>query len=247
MNFIDIHTHLCPGIDDGPDDTDTTIDMLEMGYLGGTREVVFTPHMFLDPYNNTVPEKVVARFGQVVACLEEAAEEPELEFLGEMKFYLGSENYVCTDFVNALQNDDVLTINEGPCLLIEFTPFFPWSQYLTVVNMIKSTGRIPVIAHCERYPPIKDDIDKAKQLVELGCLLQVNAQSLLGNSKDATTQTAFQLLEERLVYCLASDAHSLNRRPLQLTPTLILLRKQFSEELLHDWLITNPSRIVHGF
>ena len=52
MNFIDIHTHILPGVDDGSKNIEDTLVMLRIAHNSGTRQMVATPHMFLDLFEN---------------------------------------------------------------------------------------------------------------------------------------------------------------------------------------------------
>ena len=42
--WVDIHTHILPGVDDGAGDWEETITLLKMAYEQGTRHLIATPH-----------------------------------------------------------------------------------------------------------------------------------------------------------------------------------------------------------
>lgn len=42
--WVDIHTHILPGVDDGAGDWEETITLLKMAYEQGTRHMIATPH-----------------------------------------------------------------------------------------------------------------------------------------------------------------------------------------------------------
>ena len=65
MQFVDIHTHLIPGLDDGPASLDETLEMLRHAYDRGTRAMVATPHMFAW-FGNSEPRLVQDAYSSMV-------------------------------------------------------------------------------------------------------------------------------------------------------------------------------------
>ena len=123
MNFVDVHTHILPEVDDGAASIDETIAMLRIAYDGGTRKIVATPHMFLYLFGNDDVVQVQNSFQQLMLDLHSRVD--LFPFLEEMKCYLGSENYVSPEFLEALAQGCVLSLNGSRYLLVEFIPCFP--------------------------------------------------------------------------------------------------------------------------
>ena len=44
MVLMDIHSHILPGVDDGPKDIETSLSILEMMKAQGITDVIATPH-----------------------------------------------------------------------------------------------------------------------------------------------------------------------------------------------------------
>ncbi len=107
-------------MDDGAVSVDETIEMLRLAHEAGTREIVATPHMFLEPFGNTDPEAMGTFFGRTLADL--AHREREHPFLEDLKIYTGSENYFSADFLEALQRKNLLSLNLTRYLLVELPP-----------------------------------------------------------------------------------------------------------------------------
>ena len=57
MEIIDIHTHVLPGIDDGAENWDMSMEMLKIAWDSGVRRVIATPH-FLPWKSQISPEKI---------------------------------------------------------------------------------------------------------------------------------------------------------------------------------------------
>ena len=50
--MIDLHNHLLPGIDDGPADLPTALEMARMAVANGISHSVCTPHIHAGRYEN---------------------------------------------------------------------------------------------------------------------------------------------------------------------------------------------------
>ena len=65
-------------------------------------------------------------------------------------------------------------------MLIEFSPKnIPNSQKQTLYNL-KMSGITPIIAHPERYKLVQENFSIVYDWINAGCLIQVDAGSLLG-------------------------------------------------------------------
>lgn len=75
------------------------------------------------------------------------------------------------------------------------------------IYTIQGKGVDIVIAHPERYKPVQEDIDVAREMREMGCRLQLSANFVEGGIFNPRRRTATALLKNGLVDYLASDAH----------------------------------------
>jgi protein-tyrosine phosphatase len=207
-DLVDLHTHLLPALDDGPGDLGETIATLRAAHAGGARRLAATPHMFLEPWNHRDPATIrSAHAATLLALRDQAARDPTCAFLRDLRIDLGAENFVSPAFFTALDRGEVLTLNGGRYLLVEFPLMISGTLIVEVARRILDANRFPVIAHVERYAALfTRDADLAR-LRELGCVLQVNAQSLAGRVKDATRRRCVELLRAGLVQVVASDVH----------------------------------------
>ena len=161
MEIVDIHSHVLPGVDDGAVSVDETIAMLRIAYDAGTRKIVATPHMFLDFFHNNDFVQVLDRFEQLKSDLESCQD--AFPFLQEMHPYSGAENFASPEFLTALEQGCVLTLNGSRYLLVEFPPVLPFRQIQIVIDKVVATGYTPVIAHPERYGAIQKDALRVEQ------------------------------------------------------------------------------------
>ena len=244
--FVDIHSHIIPAIDDGPSQIEGVLEMLRKSYEGGTREMVATPHMFLEIFGNIDPQIVSRAFEDTVRELEELAEATENSFLKKMSFYSGAENLLSQEFLNALETEAVLTINGGRYLLVESPPHLSVIHLRHTIQKVLKSRFIPIIAHPERYRAFQERPGQMSEFVEWGCLSQINAGSLLGIYGRQAKKTSWALLAQNLVHVVASDNHGFGTRSHDLGTVYPVLRRKFRENQTDRWLRTNPGAIVRN-
>jgi len=244
MQFVDIHTHVIPELDDGATSLDETVEMLRVAYDTGTRSLVATPHMFLDGYEKNDILLVNDRFAATVAALKEYREQPEYAFIREMRLVLGSENYASIEFIEALARDCVVPINGGRYLLVEFSPFLPLAKIEMILQRILQSGYFPVVAHTERITAVQEKPARLQELAAKGCLFQVNADSFLDSANPRVRKTSSSLAKEGFIHVIASDGHRPVRRPPILSAAFEKLQQKYSLQAVQTWLQDNPARIV---
>ena len=186
---------------------DEVLKMLRIAYDGGTRDMVATPHMFSDSYNNNDPIKINDGFARTVAQLNKHQESPGLTFLKEMTFHLGSENYVSGEFLEQLDRGCVLTLGGSRYLLVEFSPLLSADKLTLALKRVFKAGFVPILAHTEHIGLVVQDLEHVVAACQMGCLIQINADSILGKWGSRTRKIALSLLNRDLVHVIASDGH----------------------------------------
>ena len=242
--MIDIHTHILPGVDDGADDLDETVEMLRIAHESGTRVMVATPHMFHPSFPDRTPDEIRKRFETLKEDLTGIREKAGHDFLQDMKILLGAENFWGPDFVEALQRQKILPMNGSHYVLVEFHPLIPRSQLFKSAEILLSKGLHPILAHVERYAPVQKDPKLLQELLDRGCLTQLNARALEGHSWARTRRFALRLLGADLISLIASDAHGCGERSPRLTAALELLHPRFSDQQIRAWTVDSPRWVI---
>lgn len=201
---IDLHHHLLPGIDDGPATLAASLELARAAVAAGTTTVLATPHVSWD-----YPANTAASIAAGVATLREAlaAEGIPLEVLP------GAEVAV-TRAVDLVDDElEGLRLGHGPYLLVEcpFTPSAVGFEFL--LEALLARGNQILLAHPERSPAFQHEPDLLERLVARGMLAQVTAGSLSGGFGRTVRDFAHRLVRDGLVHVIASDAHSVDRRP----------------------------------
>ena len=193
--FCDYHCHLLPGVDDGVQDTQESLEILGLWEKAGVKEVWLTPHI-MDDVPNT-PTDLRMRFEKVKTV-----------YTGGIKLHLAAENMMDHLFMERLETRDLLPIGKaGTHLLIETSYYTPPMDMERMIDSVKEAGYTPILAHPERYLYMDaDDYGKWKQR---GVWLQLNIPSLVGAYGPEVQWKAEKLLEKGMYDYCGSDTHSI--------------------------------------
>lgn len=196
---IDIHAHVLPGLDDGPETMDEAVDVLRSISSDGVRIVCATPHVRED-YPTSVEQMLHG-----LARVHEAAVEAELA----IDVRPGGE--IALDQLSGLSLDDRAAFGLGgnPRLLLLEFPYYGWPLSLPLqCEQLLADGVVPVIAHPERSEDVQEAPDLLEAVVELGAVVQLTAASVDGRLGRRAAACARTLLELGLAHVIASDAHA---------------------------------------
>ena len=133
---------------------------------------------------------------------------------------------------------------QGRFCLIEF-PFQEQPVYTDdVLFDLQTTGITPIIAHPERYRGVLQDPNTALGWLARGCLLQVNTGSILGRFGSTVQEAAEVLLTHDMAQFVASAAHSVQRRTLDLPQALGVLVELLGAERAEELVAANPGAVL---
>lgn len=192
-NFTDYHSHILPGVDDGVQTMEESLEILNYYEQLGIKTVWLTPHIMEDIPNTT-------------EHLRERFEELKCAYHGKINLQLAAEYMLDNLFRERLEDNDLLPLGENGDILLVETSYFnpPMGLYETLEN-IKKRGYYPVLAHPERYVYMKkkDYI----QLKSSGIRFQNNLFSLVNAYGMEVRKKAEWLLKEKIVDVWGTDTH----------------------------------------
>lgn len=235
--FTDIHTHLLPGADDGAESMPQTLRLLRMAWDDGTRTVILTPH-YRGKYKKNTPDLLRENF---LWLREMAAQE-----LPGMRLYLGQEIAYETDAPEAMHRGAVLTLNGSRYALLEFRPNALRSQLITGVSETIRCGFIPIVAHVERYEISRADQTLVDELLDMGALLQLNADSVLGSNGFAVKRFCHKLLRGGKAHFIASDAHDTTHRPPLLRECFLRVYEKYGQQYAAGLFYENAQAVIEN-
>lgn len=209
---IDLHCHILPGIDDGPATLQDTLALARAAVAAGTATIVATPHVSWD-----YPQNTAALIQEQVAEVNTALMEARMD----LEVRPGAE--VALTRALDLPDDDLaaLRLGGGPWLLLE-CPLSPVAAGVEQgVQALRERGHEQIVlAHPERVPAFQRDRQMLERLIAGGVLTSVTAGAFVGHFGKDVQRFARRLLADGLVHDVASDAHSVQRRPPAIGPTL---------------------------
>lgn len=225
-NFVDIHSHLLPGIDDGAKNLDNSLELITKMYSYGIKNFVTTPHVLGDVYPNST--ELILNKTEIV--------KNELIARGftDVSFRSAAEYMMDEQFVERLKKKDILEVKDN-YILVEMSYFNAPYNLFDILFEIQLQGYKPVLAHPERYNFYHNDFQKYYQLKKAGCVFQLNLLSLTEQYGKGVQKITQKLLKENLYDYVGTDTHHLNH--------LKLLKKIGEKKTVNkiDYLIKNNS------
>lgn len=193
--ITDWHSHVLPGVDDGIQNINDSLEVLRHFDSLGVDTLWLTPHIMED-YPNTT-EKLRMRF-----------EELKKAWDGNVKLRLASENMLDSLFEERLANRDLLPIGKNADhLLVETSYFSAPMGFDSIIDSIMSAGYYVLLAHPERYTYMNEK-DYAR-LRKKGVRMQLNYVSLVGGYGETARKKAIWLLQNGCIDIVGSDVHRL--------------------------------------
>ena len=232
--MVDIHSHILPGLDDGPESLDESLAMVRMAAAAGTTDIVATPHA-----NSNFAFDAETRDAKIRELQEAAGELPRIHC--GCDFHLSYEN-----IQQAMAYPTRHTINNRNYLLVEFADVLIPKSTAEMFARMLAVGMIPVITHPERNPLLQRQFDELEQWLRAGARIQVTGQSLLGRFGRAAKNSAEEMLDRGLVQFLASDGHDCEWRPPVLDEAYRYIAKNFAEPLAEKLCVENPRATLTG-
>ena len=233
--MIDIHNHILYGLDDGSKSIEESILMIKEYINQGVTKIIATSH-----YRRDIFDYDLDKMHENYKKLKEEIEKEGLE----IEVYLGHEAYLDERLLKDLKSGKCQTMAGSKYVLVEI----PRIDYFDIVEDalfdIECSGYIPIIAHCERLVESKVDIEKLEFLKNKGYYLQINAEVLLEGTKHYLKKWIYKSLKDGTISFVASDAHNLNRRKINLGEARELLIKKIGERMTNKVLIDNQEKII---
>jgi protein-tyrosine phosphatase len=239
--FTDLHSHLVPGVDDGSRTLDEARNGIRRMRALGVRRMVTTPH--LDGSLTRDRGMLEARLSEVDRAWDSLQGMVGVDF-PDLELHRGHE--VMLDIPDPELSDPRIRLADTSFVLVEWPGLWVPPSTLPVLDRLRGSGVLPIIAHPERYGGLDRDMTLPGEWRTKGALLQVNYGSLVGRYGDVPRKRAITLLERGWVDLMASDFHG----RAHLSPSL-----KEAQEVLSEWgggeefrllAQVNPTRILRG-
>lgn len=236
--MIDLHCHYLPGIDDGAESLEDSLELARAAVAAGIKTAVMTPHVHPGRYENSASsiKKLCTAFQRVLAHRQIPLE-----------IRVGGEVRISADIMQMVEQEEIPYLGEldgHRIMLLEF----PHSHLIIgaekLINWLLARRIRPLIAHPERNKEVMRNVDKIAPFVEMGCLLQLTGASVIGQFGKPAQQCAQAIIERNWAAVVATDAHNLEHRPPNLDLASKALAEMGGEAFAQELTQKMPGRIV---
>ena len=194
----DVHCHLVPGIDDGSESAEESVELLRHMQQWGITRIIPTPHVTEDTFENT-PATIDPAYGALVAGAAEAGIEIEI-------MPPSAEYRLDSFFVDQLASGNVRPLGNGYLLVENNFSMEPWGLDNMLYDL-SLKGYRPVLAHPERYMCYHSNMQRYRQLHDKGILFQCNLLSFSGYYGKEVRNVAMKLMDNDMIDFLGTDLH----------------------------------------
>lgn len=196
-NYIDIHSHLLPGLDDGATTFKDTLRLTQSLVNLGFSQFITTPHSIQHVWENNSSDIKASETKTILELSKNKISVP---------FQAASEYMMDDQFVKLFKEGRLLTLKQKH-VLVEMSYINPPIQLYSILFDLQVAGYIPVLAHPERYVFYNQNFDQYQKLKNAGCLFQLNLLSVAGYYGEGIAKIAEKLLQKGIYDFVGSDVH----------------------------------------
>lgn len=217
--MFDLHCHILPGVDDGAQTLDDSIEMAKAAVSEGITHILATPHHHKLQWFNDKNEVV-----QKVSEFQAELDNQKID----LTIFPGQEISLYGELLTDIESDNILYTDEScTYILIEFPTASIPSYAEQLFYDLQSHGKTPIIVHPERNHSILEHPNRLKNFVDKGALAQLTAASYTGKFGKKIEKLSKQLIETNLIHFIASDAHNVTNRSFHMKEAYDLLAKEY--------------------
>lgn len=227
--YIDIHNHLFPLIDDGPEEIEETLLALQKLVDYGFHQIVFTPHI-----NPSFQEEIKNSISSSIHNFSSEIEKIPI------KFHISAEYLFEPGIFRVVEEEKIITISStSRSFLVEMWVPLVDEGLRIFMGKCLSKNYIPIIAHPER----NHSVERIRKMKELGYKIQVNIGSLFGLYGKEIRKNAVALLENDLADCIGTDAHDYGFVK-KLEFQMKILEEEIGEKNFRKLLVDSPMALL---
>jgi protein-tyrosine phosphatase len=234
--MIDLHCHLLPGIDDGPADIATALEMARIAVADGITHTACTPHIYPGLYHNTA-RGIRSAVGELRNAIERAGL--------PLSITHGADIHLAPEVVPSLQRRTYPTLADSRYFLLEPPHHTVPARFLETIEESVSSGYVPIITHPERLTWLTErHYQWLVQAVASGAWIQVTASALTGHFGQTAQRWGERLLDDGLVHVLATDAHDPRHRPPVLSAGRDIAAQRVGAQEAERLVVERPAAVL---
>lgn len=199
--FVDIHNHILPGIDDGAGTVEESVALVNKFISFGINRLIATPHIMNDYYPNS-RKSIEAALLDLKAGISAAG-------ITDFQISAAAEYMMDQSFLELLSKEPLLCLKDQ-YVLVEMSYFQPPINLKEILFQLQTRNYKPVLAHPERYAFFHSkDLKHYKELKDRGCFFQINLLSLTGHYGRNIQEIAYELIRRNMIDFIGTDAHQM--------------------------------------
>jgi protein-tyrosine phosphatase len=196
-NYVDIHSHVLPGIDDGAKNLKDSQFLMESMINFGFNKCITSPHTMANVYNNTI---------ETINSAKKRVEDELPDLVQKLDLKAASEYFIDENFIENFKSNPLLTLKDN-YVLVEMSFLNAPIQLHDYLFELQLAGYQPVLAHPERYTYYHSNFSAFEKLKKMGLKFQLNLLSSVGYYGPDVSQTSDKLLKAGFIDFVGSDIH----------------------------------------
>ncbi|BFI98617.1 MAG: hypothetical protein PME_10530 [Priestia megaterium] len=233
--MIDIYTFILPNSSNGPKDSDALVHMAKMLVKHGATHAVATP--VLNKESNIKDKELIQ--DQVDAANQ------HLQSLSIPLKILPGQKVRASKQILQLYAESLTVNNTNKYLLVSLPEEAVINQFEDVIYKLQLKGIVPIISEPEMSSFILDNPQKLYQFVKKGAIIQLSADSILGQNGRKAKRAAFQFIEHGLAHVVASGVTAQTFNTYGLQRAYDVLSKRYGSRTVY-MLKENAESIIRG-
>jgi protein-tyrosine phosphatase len=238
QDYIDIHCHCLPGIDDGPATQNDALALCRSLVDDGVTTVIATPHQ-LGQYDgcNEAPE-----IRKAVLSLNEELEKNHIPLTVMPGGDVRLDERIC----QLLKDDKIMTLADGGKYILLELPSEILIDIEPLIVELASLDVKVIVSHPERHFVLNRYYDVIPKWLRHSALLQITAGSLLGNFGPLAERAAWHYIKAGWVSLVATDSHNLRGRRPRMRDAFRNISLKMGQTTAHKLCNENPLRVLEG-
>ncbi len=238
-NYIDLHSHILDGIDDGSKNLEESIEMIQKMESLGFNGIVATPHYIEGSIYNANNFTKKNRLDALRSSL--------IQKNSCISLYLGNEIFICDAIESLVKSGEISAINGTFYLLIEL----PFEHEIASLNdylfRLRSKGYKIILAHPERYRYFQEHPEKMKEYIDMGILFQCNYGSIVGQYGKRAMKAMQTFLKKGYIHILSSDVHKKDSEFFPIFPVACQkIKKIVGEDMFRKLSFDNSYQVLNN-
>lgn len=236
-DYLDVHSHILPSVDDGAKDMDMTMEMIAAAYEQGVRKMIATPHYY-PGHKNCSGIALEAVFQKTVSMINKK--------YTDFTLFLGNEIYYKEEIIEGLKQKQIFTLAGTRYILVEFSVMADYRYLYEAVRKCINAGFYPILAHIERYRCLYKEEKRVAELINAGAYIQVNAENFKKGFFFPERKYCMKLLQNGMVHFLGSDCHNMEDRKPNLGSAAAYIEQKTERVIFERIMEKNPGLLLEN-